>query len=60
MGVAEFTLRASRLRSDEGTFRTGRDPVDVWVLAAKKAQEVPEQGEEKGKNQGRGDGNVHP
>ncbi|WP_019550380.1 hypothetical protein [Thermus scotoductus] len=60
VGVAEFTLRAYRPRSDEGTFRSGKAPVDVWVLAAKKAEEVPEQGEKKGKNQGRGEGNVHP
>ncbi|TFU15747.1 hypothetical protein E0489_08325 [Thermus tengchongensis] len=60
LGVAEFSLRAYRPRSDEGTFRSGKAPVDVWVLAAKKAQEIPEQGEKKGKNQGRSDGNVHP
>ena len=60
VGVAEFTLRAYRPRSGEGTFRSGKAPVDVWVLAAKKAEEVPEQGEKKGKNQGRGEGNVHP
>ena len=60
VGVAECTLRAYRPRSDEGTFRSGKAPVDVWVLAAKKAEEVPEQGEKKGKNQGRGEGNVHP
>ncbi|WP_243028060.1 hypothetical protein [Thermus albus] len=58
LGVAEFALRAYRVRQ-EGGRALGKGLVEVWNLAAKEGEEVPKQGEKKGEDQGRGDWDVH-
>ncbi|WP_243089343.1 hypothetical protein [Thermus neutrinimicus] len=59
LGVAEFSLRAHRIGRGGGRLALDKGLVEVWNLAAKKGEEVPKQGEEKGKDQGGSNGDVY-